>query len=189
MFNVGEKIAAIVGVLMGLGIALMIFPPFLLPAFAISWWVFDTPSPWAIYTFIYDKEHVGIILLVALVFLVWMAGFKATLDEAPHLAQLRDSDQRLGWLKRFYLYRNRELIDAYRMVSGSDVDPGDFSSWLSVHRPNLFRKHSDLLSFIPDGPILQHVSGHVRRGHTRYTSRGPVEIGSHHVRSHTRLKR
>lgn len=189
MFNVGEKVASIVGALIGLGIGLMILPPFGLPAFVISWWIFDTPSPWAIYTFIYDKQHVAIILLVAFVFLAWMVGFKATLDEASHLAKLRESEQRLGWLKRYYLYRNRELIDAYRMVCASDVDVAEFSSWLSLNRPNLYRKHSDPLSFIPDGPILQNVSGHVRRGHTRYTSRGPVNVGSHHVRSHTRLRR
>ena len=93
-------------------------------------------------------------------------------------------------LWRYYLHRNRELLavrHSYQVsiLGGNECFP--FETYLKLYRSELHRHHSGILSFLPD-VIVQNVGAHTRRGHTRYTSRGPVEVRSHNVSGHTRVR-
>jgi len=181
MPNVWSKLPEIIGAWIGLAIGLFLMPLFFLPAFLFGWIMWDWASPAAIYSFLYDKTFMTIIGVALLLLLIWTEGFKASLDEAPFLANLKATGTAPGWLWRVFLYRNSKLAQAYRNID-------DFEQYLSQVDPYLYRHHTQALSFFPAW-LEEYVGGHTRRGHVRYTRNGPVNVRSHYVSGHTRARR
>ncbi|WLH23473.1 hypothetical protein PSH76_26215 [Pseudomonas sp. FP215] len=181
MPNVWSKLPEIIGAWVGLAIGLFLMPLFLLPAFLFGWIMCDWASPAAIYSFLYDKTFMTIVGVALLLLLIWTEGFKASLDEAPFLANLKATDTAPGRLWRVFLYRNSKLAQAYRNID-------DFEQYLLQVDPDLYRHHTQALSFFPAW-LEEYVGGHTRRGHVRYTQNGPVNVRSHYVSGHTRARR
>jgi hypothetical protein len=180
MPNAWSKFPEIIGAWIVMVIGLFFIPMFFLPVFLFGWIMWGWASPAAIYSFIYDSGHMTIAGVGLLLLLIWTEGFKASLKEAPLLAKLNATGSTSGWFSRYYLHRNRKLIEAYR-----DID--DFEQYLMQQNPDLYRHHTQMLSFFPVWLEL-HVSGHHRSGHVRHTRNGPVNVRSHYVRDHTRSK-
>lgn len=189
MSNWGSKIAIVTGSWIGLAIGMFFLPMLFLPVIVFGWVMWGWASPVAIYTFIYDKQHMAIAGFAMLLFLILAEGFKATLDEAPALARIKAGSKRRGWLQRYYLHRNRELIEAYELVQRVDDSADALELYLMQSKPGLYRHHTEMLSFFPDWMLLQHVSGHHRAGHVRHTKNGPAHVRSHHVSGHSKIKR
>lgn len=181
MPNVWSKLPEIIGAWIGLAIGLFLMPLFFLPAFLFGWIMLDWASPAAIYSFLYDKTFMTIIGVGLLLLLIWTEGFKASLDEAPFLANLKATGTAPGWLWRVFLYRNSKLAQAYRNID-------DFEQYLLQVDPDLYRHHTQAMSFFPAW-LEEYVSGHTRRGHIRYTRNGPVNVRSHYVSGHNRTRR
>jgi hypothetical protein len=179
----------VVGSWFGLAIILLVMPVFFIPVFLLSWMIWDWASPTAIYSFLYDSGHMTIVGLAMLLFLVWQEGFKASLDEAPFLAKFQSDTVRPGWLWRQYLRRNRELIQAYQLVDDFETAEDSVEEYLLKHRPELFRQHTQMLSFLPEWSALHHISSHHRKGHVRNTRNGPVNVKPHYVRGHSRSRK
>lgn len=189
MPNVLSKLPDIIGAWIGLAIGLFLMPLFFLPAFLFGWIMWDWASPAAIYSFIYDKTFMIVIGMALLLLLIWTEGFKASLDEAPALAKFQYEKPNPGWLWRYYLGRNRDLIEAYWRVYKFEVTEDSLAVYLQQHMPKVYRHHTQAISFFPEWLGLQHVSGHIRSGHVRYTRNGPVDVRSHYVSGHSRSRR
>lgn len=181
MPSVWSKLPEIIGAWIGLAIGLFLIPLLFLPVFLFGWVMWDWASPAAIYSFTYDKTIMTIIGAALLLLLIWTEGFKASLTEAPFLANLKTTDAAPGWLWRVFLYRNSKLAQAYRNVE-------NFEQYLLQIDPNLYRHHTQAMSFFPAW-LGEYVTGHTRRGHIRYTQNGPVNVRSHYVSGHSRLRR
>lgn len=91
MPNFWSKLLEIIGAWISLAIGLFLMPLFFLPAFLFGWIVWDWASPATIYSLLYDKTFITIIGVALLLLLVWTEGFKASLAEAPFLANLKVS--------------------------------------------------------------------------------------------------
>jgi len=81
------------------------------------------------------------------------------------------------------------LIDAYWRVHNGEIAEDSVAAHLEKHKPEVYRHHTQALSFIPDWLTSLHISGHSRRGHIRYTGNGPVSVRWHFVNAHSRSKR
>lgn len=180
MPNVWSKLLEIIGAWISLAIGLFLMPLFFLPAFLFGWIVWDWASPATIYSLLYDKTFITIIGVALLLILVWTEGFKASLAEAPFLANLKATGTAPGWLWRIFLYRNSKLAQAYRNID-------DFEQYLLQADPDLYRHHTQAMSFFPAW-LGEYVSDHTRRGHIRYTRNGPVNVRSHYVSGHFRSR-
>ncbi|EOV0931924.1 hypothetical protein ACOLSI_000265 [Pseudomonas aeruginosa] len=189
MPNVWSKLPEIIGAWIGLAVGLFLLPIFFLPAFLFGWIMWDWASPAAIYSFIYDKTFMTAAGVALLLLLIWTEGFKASLEEAPALAKFQYETPNPGWLWRYYLRRNRDLIEAYWRVYNFEVTEDSLSVYLQQHMPEVYRRHTQAMTFFPEWMSLQHVSGHYRSGHVRYTRNGPVNVRSHYVSDHSRSRR
>ena len=181
MPNVWSKYTEIIGSWLGLAIGLFLISIFLLPAFLFGWIMWDWASPVAIYSFIYDKAVMAVVGVALIFFLIWTEGFKASLKEAPFLASFKATGTAPSWLWRVFLYRNSKLVQAYRNID-------DFEQYLLQVNPDLYRHHTQALSFFLAW-IEEYVSGHTRRGHFRFTRNGPVNVKAHYASGHTKMRR
>ncbi|MDW2776291.1 hypothetical protein [Pseudomonas sp. BEA3.1] len=189
MPSVWSKLPEIIGAWIGLAIGLFLMPIFFLPAFLFGWIMWDWASPAAIYSFIYDKTLMTVVGVALLLLLIWTEGFKASLDEAPALAKFQYETPNPSWLWRHYLRRNKDLIEAYWRVYNFEVKEDSLAVYLQQYMPEVYRHHTQAMSFFPEWLTLQHVSGHYRSGHVRYTRKGPVNVRSHYVSDHSRSRR
>lgn len=170
-------------------VVLLLLPIVSLPVLVFGWLVWGWYSPAAIYSFLYDKDFMAVAGMALLLLLIWTEGVKASLDEAPFLANLQLQSSNPGWLWRYYFHRNRDLIAAYWRVHNGEVEADSLSAYLVQHMPWVYRHHTQAMSFIPEWLTTLYTSGHSRRAHVRYTRNGPVSVRSHVVSSHTRSRR
>ncbi|MCS4312436.1 hypothetical protein M2397_002739 [Pseudomonas sp. BIGb0381] len=189
MPNVLSKLPDIIGAWIGLAIGLFLMTLFLLPAFLFGWIMWGWASPAAIYSFIYDKTFMIVIGAAFMLLLIWTEGFKASLDDAPALAKFQYETPNPGWLWRYYLGRNRDLIEAYWRVYNFEVTEDSLAVYLQQQMPKVYRRHTQAMSFFPEWLLLRRVNGHIRSSHVRHTRNGPVNVRSHHVSDHTRSRR
>lgn len=180
------KIAEVIGAWVGFSIGVFVLPIFFFPIFLIGWIFWSTPSPNAVYSAIYDNAKIACFILLLLVF--WLEAFKAELGEAKTLAQAKNDPSKSNWLWRHYLNRNKELIRHFVIYESYDTEDQSFETYLMMRNTTLYRHHTTAMAYMPDWLMVQNVSAHTRRGHTRYTRSGPVEIRSHGVRNHTRTR-
>lgn len=161
-------------------------------SFGIITTIFE--SFWSSYRFIYNY-CMPVCLAAAPVF-IWLYSFRAELDEARHLHEItKNQKPHTSKFKKifhkYYLSRNKELSTAYNnyLSSVEYKDEFDFQNYLQITSPDIFYSYTSPIPFIPEWFFVQNVSAHTRRGHTRYTKSGPVEIKQHGVRAHTRIRR
>ena len=174
---------------MCLVVGMFLMPILILPPLLFGWIIWDWASPAAIYSFIYDKGFMAGCGVALLLLLTWTEGFKASLDEAPALARFEDETPNPGWLWRYYLRRNGDLIEAYLRVRHFEGVENSLWAYLQQYMPEVYRRHTQPMSFFPEWLKLQHVSGHFRSGHVRYTRNGPVNVRSHFVSDNSRSRR
>lgn len=172
-----------------MAIALFFLPMFAVPLVILAWFFWGGPSPWVFYAFVYNWPAAITVGIVLLLLLVWLEGFNASIDEAPTLVDSEDAYEKRNWLWRYYRSRNKSLIDAFKLFQHNADEDDLFGSYLQIRLPDLYRKYTVPMSFMPDWMMIQSVTGHARRGHTRFTRNGPVEVRSHQVREHSRIKR
>lgn len=189
MPNIWLKLSDVLGAWILCVVFLLIAPLLFFPITVMGWLGSGWKSPAAIYSFIYDKNQMAVIGVLLMLLLVWKEGFKASLSDAAALAKYEYETENPGWLGRYYLRRNRDLVEAYWRVYNFEVVEDSLEEYLKKYMPEVYRYHTRGLSFLPDWPIFQHVSGHVRSGHVRNTRNGPVVVRSHHVSGHTRTRR
>ncbi|QJQ22924.1 MULTISPECIES: hypothetical protein [unclassified Pseudomonas] len=189
MPNIWLKLSDVLGAWFVSALVLLIAPILFFPFTVIGWLAFGFASPAAVYSFTYDKDHMAVVGVLLMLLLAWKEGFKASLSDAAALAKYEYETDNPGWLERYYLRRNRDLVEAYWRVYNFEVAEDSLEEYLKKYMPEVYRHHTQELSFLPDWPIFQHVSGHVRSGHIRNTRNGPVAVRSHHVSGHTRNRR
>ena len=149
---------------------------------------------WSSYAVIYQYS-MPICLASAPVF-IWLYSFRARIEEANGLYEITDNPRNdTSWLvhkfNNYYLLKNRDLSIAYGnyLSSIEHKDNIDFHAYLQIKNPDVLYKYTNPLPFIPEWLAVQSVGAHTRRGHTRYTKNGPIEISQHGVRAHTRVRR
>jgi hypothetical protein len=144
-----------------------------------------------VYGHIYD--YLWIACTAILPIFIYSGSFTADLDEARILSRMQEHLSKVegkNFLWRYFLHRNQDLLQANRAfeaaISGG-LEQTNFETYLQTFWPEIYRRYHQPYPFLP-GTVVQNVSGHVRTGHIRYTSRGPVNIRSHHVSGHTRVR-
>lgn len=147
-----------------------------------------------VYGYIYD--HLWIACATILPVFIHAGSFTAELDEARTLARMNEHFSKLrvksfgNGLWRYYLHRNQGLLKAnlaFETALSEGLEQTNFELYLQTYYPKIHRLYYKNPSFF-SGMVVRNVNGHIRTGHVRYTSRGPVNIRSHHVSGHTRIR-
>ena len=116
-----------------------------------------------------------------------------TSEEVGTVLKYRDSlelTRRRSWFNRlvekWYLHRNRRILDSYRIyqdtTDASRQSPSHFQEYL------VSRQAKPSWAIHEPYAGVQSVGAYVRRGHVRNTINGPVLVSAHVVRSHIRLR-
>lgn len=180
------KLAEAIGVSIIISIVLHALPIVILPILLGQWLFHEWPSPASVYSNIY--EFLWMVCVLITMITIYLEAFKAEITDVELLSQISESLNQRDWLWRYYLYRNRDLVESYRVFIRNG-HTHDFGLYLKALHPRLYRRHAIATAYMTNWIGIQHIGSHVRSGHVRQTRNGPVYIRSHGVRGHTRSRR